>query len=74
LSKGYHEIAVIRKLTIYRNDRVPTFFFVLEKNRLHEYIAWHLYYPGTQAVPINACPNVLNRPHSITGDVEIPSA
>jgi arylsulfatase len=30
------------------------------------------YYPGTQMVPINACPNVLNRPHSITADVEIP--
>ncbi|MDD2600310.1 MAG: arylsulfatase [Kiritimatiellae bacterium] len=29
------------------------------------------YYPGTQAVPINACPVVLNRPHSITSDVEI---
>ena len=32
----------------------------------------YTYYPGTQAVPINACPNVLNRPHSITADVEIP--
>jgi arylsulfatase A-like enzyme len=30
------------------------------------------YYPGTQPVPINACPNVLNRPHSITAEVEIP--
>ena len=32
----------------------------------------YTYYPGTQMVPINACPNVLNRPHSITADVEIP--
>ena len=31
-----------------------------------------LYYPGTQMVPINAGPTVLNRPHSITADVEIP--
>jgi arylsulfatase A-like enzyme len=31
----------------------------------------YTYYPGTQMVPINACPNVLNRPHSITADVEI---
>lgn len=32
----------------------------------------YTYYPGTQMVPINACPNVLNRPHTITADVEIP--
>ncbi|MBI4831419.1 MAG: arylsulfatase [Candidatus Lindowbacteria bacterium] len=32
----------------------------------------YTYYPGTQMIPINACPNVLNRPHSITADVEIP--
>jgi arylsulfatase A-like enzyme len=32
----------------------------------------YTYYPGTQAVPANAGPNVLNRPHSITADVEIP--
>ncbi|MBE0616857.1 MAG: arylsulfatase [Proteobacteria bacterium] len=32
----------------------------------------YTYYPDTQAVPINACPNVLNRPHSITADVDIP--
>jgi arylsulfatase len=29
-------------------------------------------YPGTQAVPTNAIPSMLNRPHSITADVEIP--
>jgi len=28
-------------------------------------------YPGTQMVPVNAGPQVLNRPHSITADVEI---
>ena len=32
----------------------------------------YTYYPGTQMVPINAGPQVLNRPHSITADVEIP--
>jgi arylsulfatase A-like enzyme len=32
----------------------------------------YTYYPGTQMVPINAGPAVLNRPHSITADVEIP--
>jgi arylsulfatase len=32
----------------------------------------YTYYPGTQMVPNNAGPNVLNRPHSVTADVEIP--
>lgn len=30
-----------------------------------------VYYPGTQAVPQNTTVNVLNRPHSITAEVEI---
>jgi arylsulfatase len=30
------------------------------------------YYPGTQAVPSFASPNLLNRAHSITADVDIP--
>jgi arylsulfatase len=32
----------------------------------------YTYYPGTQMVPVNAGPVVLNRPHSITADAEIP--
>jgi len=32
----------------------------------------YTYYPGTQMIPVNAGPNVLNRPHSITADVDIP--
>jgi arylsulfatase len=32
----------------------------------------YTYYPNTQMIPPNAGPNVLNRPHSITVDVEIP--
>ncbi len=32
----------------------------------------YTYYPGTQGVPSNAAVRVLNRPHSITADVEIP--
>ena len=31
-----------------------------------------MYYPNTQSVPFFAGPRVLNRPHSITADVEIP--
>ena len=30
------------------------------------------YYPNTQVVPINSCPQTLNRPYSITADVDIP--
>ena len=33
----------------------------------------YIYYPGTQGVPANAAVKVLNRPHSITADVEIPA-
>ncbi|MGB7806518.1 MAG: arylsulfatase [Actinomycetota bacterium] len=33
----------------------------------------YTYRPGTQSVPFFAGPKVLNRPHSITADVEIPS-
>ena len=32
----------------------------------------YVYYPDTQSVPYFAAPKVLNRPHSITADVEIP--
>ncbi len=32
----------------------------------------YVFYPRTQGVPVNATANILNRPHSITADVEIP--
>jgi arylsulfatase A-like enzyme len=32
----------------------------------------YTYYPGTQAVPLNACPHILNRAYSITAELEIP--
>jgi len=32
----------------------------------------YVYMPGTQSVPFFAGPRILNRPHSITADVEIP--
>ncbi len=32
----------------------------------------YTYFPGTQTVPVNAGPNVLNRSHGITADVEVP--
>ncbi len=33
----------------------------------------YTYYPGTQEVPVNAAAPIINRPHSITVDVEVPS-
>jgi arylsulfatase A-like enzyme len=33
----------------------------------------YTYYPHTQSIPFFAAPRVLNRPHSITADVEIPA-
>jgi arylsulfatase len=33
----------------------------------------YVYYPDTQSLPYFAAPKVLNRPHSITADVEIPN-
>ena len=30
----------------------------------------YTYYPGTQEVPVNAAANIINRPHSITADVD----
>ena len=31
----------------------------------------YTYYPGTQEVPVNAAARIINRPHSITADVEL---
>ncbi len=33
----------------------------------------YTYYPGTQEVPVNAAARIINRPHSITAEVEIPA-
>ena len=33
----------------------------------------YTYYPGTQTIPPNSSPRVLNRPHSFEADVEIPA-
>ena len=33
----------------------------------------YIYLPGTQSIPFFAAPRVLNRPHSITAEVEIPA-
>jgi arylsulfatase len=33
----------------------------------------YVYYPGTQEVPANSAPRILNRPHTITAVVDIPA-
>ena len=33
----------------------------------------YTFYPGTQEVPVNAAARIINRPHSITADVDIPA-
>jgi arylsulfatase A-like enzyme len=33
----------------------------------------YVFFPGTQSIPFFAGPRVLNRPHSITADVEVPA-
>jgi arylsulfatase len=33
----------------------------------------YTYYPNTQMIPTTVCPRLLNRPHSITADVDIPA-
>ena len=32
----------------------------------------YIYYPGTQEVPANAAPHILNRPHTVTALVDVP--
>jgi len=44
-----------------------------ERPQLTKDRARYTFYPHTQAVPFNAGPRLLNRTHSITADVEIPS-
>jgi hypothetical protein len=34
----------------------------------------YVYYPGTQAIPINSAPRLMNRPHSISVDATVPDA
>ena len=48
--------------------------FVIEKPMIAAPRDRFVYYPDTQSVPFFAGARVLNRPHSITADVEIPEA
>jgi arylsulfatase len=48
--------------------------FADERPQLTKARQRYTYYPGTSAVPDNAAARVLNRPHSITAEVEIPES
>ena len=45
-----------------------------ERPQLAEPRAKYVYWPGTQTRAVLVGPRVLNRPHSITADAEIPTA
>ncbi len=44
-----------------------------ERPQLAAGLARHVYYPGMSVVPYAAAPRLLNRPHSIVADVELPA-
>jgi arylsulfatase len=46
--------------------------FAVERPQITADRQRYIYYPGTQMVPLNAAPRVLNRPHSISVEVEVP--
>jgi len=48
--------------------------FAVERPQIAADRQRYIYYPGTQMVPLNAAPRVLNRPHSISVEVEVPAA
>jgi arylsulfatase len=47
--------------------------FAEERPQLAKDRTSYTFYPGTQSVPFNAGPRLLNRSHSITADVDIPA-
>jgi arylsulfatase len=48
--------------------------FAVERPQITADRQRYIYYPGTQMVPLNAAPRVLNRPHSISVELEVPAA
>ena len=46
--------------------------FAEERPQIAKDRSSYTFYPGTQSVPTNAGPRILNRTHSITADVDIP--
>jgi len=54
-------------------DSRGTLRFADERPEIAKDRTRYTYYPGTQTVPPNSSPKVLNRPHSIEADVDIPA-
>jgi arylsulfatase len=46
--------------------------FAVERPQIAPERQRYIYYPGTQMVPTNAAPRVLNRPHSVSVEVDVP--
>lgn len=44
----------------------------LPRPQISEVLDKSVYYPGTSMIPVNNCPILLNRTHSLTADVEVP--
>lgn len=55
-------------------DSRTTLRFAIERPQIAPDRERYIYYPGTQVVPVNVAPRVLNRPHSISLEVDIPEA
>jgi arylsulfatase len=53
-------------------DSRGTLRFAVERPQIAADRQRYIYYPGTQMVPANAAPRVLNRPHSISVELEVP--
>lgn len=53
-------------------DSRTTLRFAIERPQIAPDRERFIYYPGTQVVPVNVAPRVLNRPHSISVEVSIP--
>jgi arylsulfatase len=60
------------KYNVFPLDSRGTQRFADERPQLSKPRSTFIYYPGTAAVPENVAVKVLNRPHSITAEVEIP--
>ena len=53
-------------------DSRGTLRFAIERPQLAPDRERYIYYPGTQMVPGNAAPRLLNRPHSVSVELEVP--
>jgi arylsulfatase len=53
-------------------DSRTTLRFAVERPQIAPNRERYVYYPGTQMVPGNAAPRLLNRPHSISVELDVP--